>query len=914
MTRSYRKIMIFAGIVMLVGTSLVQSLNNNVDDINSFGRIPNDSPSTPNKPSGPTSTTDIDSSCTYSTSTTDPDTGLHSDWSPSLTVTVKNGKFTSSNQGPVINLNTSKSFDNIQPAIDDPDTEDKHWILVKSVKTYYEHVTINKDIALIGENGSPIIDGNGSSEPIITIVNDSVTVKNFKLVNGNTWNFYCSGVQIISTDNTNIRNLDIQGVHQGIWIQESTNAVIHDNMFDGCSILIYGEKPEHYLHDMKNNIVDGKPLCYYKNQMDVDIPPDAVSIILVKCKNLNIEMTSSDVNIGVLVAYSSDITISNSNFRENDFGISSCNSSNCVIENCNISSNKFTGLALTNCSDVVIQNNVISENGHYGVHIMESSQCSIINNEAIANNELGGLRIYRSVDMRVEYNTFTNNGLFIDGDILDHFVHIVNDNTVNGKGLLYYLNAYKPHPNPKDAGCIIFVNCDGGYIEDIISKNCDVGFEVAFCNGGDIIISDSTASNSNYGIYLCHSSANTVIENCEFSNCQRHGIYLKNSSNVVIEDLNKISHNNGDGIRLEDSDNCRIYNNKMAYNFYAGINLDNSSDNQISFNTLEYNMDGINLLYSSHNCQVDNNTIVGQSSGTYCVGGDGIKIRACNHCTIENNEIQRSGGEGIWLEGGTNNYLTSNNITFNCGNGIQLVNSSYNFITLNIIMFNNWGIRLDITSNDNEIWNNWFAINANGILNPNDGGHAIDDGRNIWNHFIIDPWTKETVGGNWWGDWQPLWTPGLTDENNDEVVDQPRPIKNSLGEITENTDEYPRVIKLEEDKPDCEILKPRKGRLYVNNRETTIPVPKDMIIIFGNIEIEVYAKDIGRFSSDTVSVTFYVDNKFQYTDSEPDLSSCYQWSAWGRPYIGRHTLHIEAKDILNNKQDIYMTVWILAVS
>jgi pectin methylesterase-like acyl-CoA thioesterase len=66
---------------------------------------------------------------------------------------------------PVHNLNTGLNYTTIQEAIDASETMDGHTIKVDS-GTYYEHISIEKSITLVGEDSdATVIDGNSARFP-----------------------------------------------------------------------------------------------------------------------------------------------------------------------------------------------------------------------------------------------------------------------------------------------------------------------------------------------------------------------------------------------------------------------------------------------------------------------------------------------------------------------------------------------------------------------------------------------------------------------------------------------------------------------------------------------------------------------------------------------------------------------------
>ncbi len=70
----------------------------------------------------------------------------------------------------------------------------------------------------------------------------------------------------------------------------------------------------------------------------------------------------------------------------------------------------------------------------------------------------------------MEENEFYNNGIVLREGSLENFIHKIENNTVNGRTLYYFLNMSN-FSSPINAGQIILVNCKHAKIENLsISK------------------------------------------------------------------------------------------------------------------------------------------------------------------------------------------------------------------------------------------------------------------------------------------------------------------------------------------------------------------------------------------------------------------------------------------------------------
>jgi parallel beta-helix repeat protein len=129
--------------------------------------------------------------------------------------------------GSVVNDNTGEIFLTIQGAIDDPNTQNGHVILVKD-GLYREHLSIDKSLVLQGENKwNTSVDGN-SSGSVITITAYSVNLRGF-LVEHSGDDEENAGI-LVTGENPYIQENIIFANYQGIILTPTAeNAVINSN-------------------------------------------------------------------------------------------------------------------------------------------------------------------------------------------------------------------------------------------------------------------------------------------------------------------------------------------------------------------------------------------------------------------------------------------------------------------------------------------------------------------------------------------------------------------------------------------------------------------------------------------------------------------------------------------------------------
>jgi parallel beta-helix repeat protein len=137
--------------------------------------------------------------------------------------------------------------------------------------------------------------------------------------------------------------------------------IIADNKYN---FDVFGEKLSHFLNNVDNsNSVNGKPVYYWVNKRDLEVPIDAGYVAIVNCTRITVRGLNLTNNFqGILLAYTKNSTITDNSITSNWFGIALYHSSNNRIFGNNIANNYF-GIRLYNSSNNrIFHNNFVNNN------------------------------------------------------------------------------------------------------------------------------------------------------------------------------------------------------------------------------------------------------------------------------------------------------------------------------------------------------------------------------------------------------------------------------------------------------------------------------------------------------------------------------------------------------------------------
>jgi parallel beta-helix repeat protein len=236
-------------------------------------------------------------------------------------------------------------------------------------------------------------------------------------------------------------------------------------------------------------------------------------------------------NNGIQSYFSSRVTVSHNLIKEN----MNCDFFSESDDHDIIGDNTFTtingcGILLYYASDTAFLRNNITEP-------TERLQIRPISmNVTIEGNRLGGISIENSYGIKIRDNLLQKDGIRISGTLLSQWnSHVIENNMLNEKQILFIVNNNDPLIIPEDAGQIIIVNSSNVTAQGYVINQADSGIQLAFSSNN--IISGNTLSENAIGIYLYQSSNNIIFENTLLNN--GFGLFSGDGSSS-----NLIYHNN----------------------------------------------------------------------------------------------------------------------------------------------------------------------------------------------------------------------------------------------------------------------------------------------------------------------------------------------------------------------------------
>ena len=555
-----------------------------------------------------------------------------------------------------------------------------------------------------------------------------------------------------------IENNTIMNNQFGIEIRGSGSNTFTDNNIT-CNAYNFGIDGYHlsdFVQDIDaSNTVDGKPIHYWVNQYDKQVPVNAGYVAIVNSTNITVQNLNLTKNIqGVLFVFANNSTIRNVNASRNSVGIKLWRSDHNVITG-NEAFHNDEGIFLSDSfHNFVIDNTVV--NSSSAIWLDDSNRNSVINNTLLGS--YGGIKLASSDDNTVLNNKALLNyyGITVSTGFNNSLINNICSYNYHGISLIidatYTIIANNEASNNRFAGISLTGSDNNTIVNNEASNNT---WSIDLYRASNNIIVRGTITNNTIGVRIEYgSNTNTVYHNNFINNTKQvdisdsfdnvwdddypsGGNYWSNYTNADLSSGPYQNETGSDGIG--DTPYIIDENNRDRYPLmypwsplpihnintglgYATIQEAINSNETLNGHTV-FVEEGIycenlvvNKSLSLNGENRDNTVIDGNFTGTV------INIESDN-VNITGFTIQNSGyGYGVYVELSDGNKISHNIITNNYG-GIALENSSRNNIYGNNIKANNVsGVFLGDSSNN--------AISGNDITANYDYGIRLDDSSN----------------------------------------------------------------------------------------------------------------------------------------------------------------------------------------
>ncbi len=404
----------------------------------------------------------------------------------------------------------------------------------------------------------------------------------------------------------------------------------------------------------------------------------------------------------------------------------------------------------------------------------------------ILNASDAGIHLYTGYESVIKNNVLIGASIYIEGDYLKYYRHIIENNTVNGKPIVYLRSASNIYVD--GAGELIVVDSKNITATSFLTGHS--GPIVIAANSSNVIVRDSihTSTSDTYGSIYVHLGSDLVLENTtligspvlteytavyvekdsrlrmnlvNITGAVRQGVYVnhadlgvKNSfihasyASIYFYYSEKISiestilHGEGSGsYGVQGAGGVLLIDNVSISNAYYGIYIYSMDAARISNTTIYTPGTGyVVTVYNSEELRVENLWILGGYATGFSVsstehvymdnvvikGGGSTGIRVSSSAAAINNSLIEGASTGLYAtsEYGDNGLLVENTVV-NASTGIKLV-GSYTPLLANVTVYSS------TTALSSESSSSFILVNSSLIGSGSGKGVIYYGGRDSW--------------------------------------------------------------------------------------------------------------------------------------------------------------------------------------
>jgi parallel beta-helix repeat protein len=377
-------------------------------------------------------------------------------------------------------------------------------------------IVIERDNIVVDGAGY-VVEGTGSGDGITLSGRTNVTIQNTRI------RAFELGIYLSSSNNNNVLGNNVTANNAvGIWLYDSKGNVLRSNSMTNNTLMsgrgLLGSNMgvdsgyvdiSDFINDVDaSNTVDGKPVYYWVSKTDKTVPIDAGFVVLVNCTRMKVENLTVTPNYqGILLAYTTNSTITNNNVANGSFGIYLFECSNNSVACNKVTRNGGRGIQLSWSPNNSVVGNNLTDNGIAIELYQSSNQCSVAANNVTSSYE--GISLIESSNNSVAGNNIVNSGygISVGGSLNNNIVgnNITNREAFQGNG----------------------IELSGSSNNSVVDNNIDLikygglAFGISLLYGSSNSFVRNNVANSYVGIYVYNSSNNAIFHNDFINNTEQ---------------------------------------------------------------------------------------------------------------------------------------------------------------------------------------------------------------------------------------------------------------------------------------------------------------------------------------------------------------------------------------------------------